>query len=273
MTCPEDDVLVTLSDGELGEKQSRAVRAHVEQCTRCRAELGELASIGGDLRAPLSGALGGQTAESFADGVLAQLDRPRSSPASRWPRWTMMLAAAAALPLTVTAAVHYTRAPNTEEWTARGGASEGVSSVKRTLVRFGRVTDTSFEPIAEGSVVEADALLAAEVGGTEGAPRFLLAFLVDSAGERHWIYPVYEPGAPPPSSVALPVTAGPRVLGSMVRLDHPAPGPGRLVAIVLPRNENVDHVEHAALDQLAYDRLAAHYEESLVVVTRVEIHQ
>ncbi|MBX3189671.1 MAG: zf-HC2 domain-containing protein [Labilithrix sp.] len=265
MTCPEGDVLIALSDGELGEKRARAVRSHVDQCSRCRAELAELSTIAGDLRAPIPGALGGKSAESFADDVLAELDRPRAVPASRWTRWAMMLAAAAALPLAATAAVHWTRP--SETWTARGAE---ISPVKRTALRFGRVTE-SFEPIAEGAVVEADALLAAEVAGTEGAPRFLLAFLVDAAGERHWIYPVYEPGAQPPSSVVLPVTAGPRVLGSMVRLDHPAPGPATLVAIVLSRSETVEHVERAPLEQLSRERLGAHYEGSLVVTTRVEI--
>src|SRR5262249_30983250 len=115
-------------------------------------------------------------------------------------------------------------------------------------------------------------LIAAEIGATEGGPlRYLLAFLVDSAGERHWIYPVYEPGAPPPSAMALPVTTAPRVLGSMVRLDRPAPGPARLVALVLPRIESLDHVEPASLEQVGREQLVSHYGGSLVVTTRVEI--
>ena len=49
-------------------------------------------------------------------------------------------------------------------------------------------------------------------------------------------------------------------------------GPGLwLVAIVLSRSESVDHVEHAPLDRLTREQLAAHYEGALVVVTRVEI--
>jgi hypothetical protein len=108
-------------------------------------------------------------------------------------------------------------------------------------------------------------------GSTEGPPRYLLAFLVDSAGDRHWIYPTYEPGTPPPSAMALPVTVAPRVLGSMVRLERPARGPARLVAVVLQRGESVEHVERAPLEQLTREQLAMHYRGALVAVTRVEI--
>ena len=273
MTCPEQDVLIALGDGELPESRARSVRAHAGACTRCQADLACLAAIADDLRAPVPGALGRRTADTFADDVLAKLDAPRSSQRSaRSWRWIGLLAAAAALPLAVGVAHRQAQAPRVaDEWAARGGTSTAPATT-RTLVRFGRVSTTDFEPLADGARIDADALLAAEVGGTEGAPRlFLLAFLVDATGERHWIYPSYEPGAPPPSSIALPVTDAPRVLGSMVRLDRPASGPGRLFGIVLPHSESVDHVERASLDELTRDRLEAHYPGALVVTVSVEI--
>ena len=272
MMCPDHDVLIALGDGELAESRAKSVRAHTAGCTRCRAELDELATIAGALRAPLAGALDGRSAEAFADDVLASIDRPRTRRRdARWPRWIGVLAAAAALPLAVGLAYRHTRAnADANEWSARGGAAS-AEDTKRTLVQFGRVSGTSFEPIVEGARLDADALVAAEIGGTAGPPRYLLAFLVDAAGERHWIYPAYEPGAPPPTAMALPATVAPRVLGSMVRLERPAPGPARLVAIVLPRSESVEHVERAPLDRLTREQLATHYEGALVVVTRVEI--
>jgi hypothetical protein len=272
MTCPDRDVLVALGDGELAESRAQSVRAHTAGCTRCRGEVDELAAIARDLRAPLPGALGGRTAEAFADDVMANLDRPAARTRdARWPRWIGVLAAAAALPIAFGLAHRFGRQDgDANDWTARGGLAS-AEATKRTLVQFGRVSGTAFEPLADGARLDADALIAAEVGGTDGAPRYLLAFLVDSAGERHWIYPTYEPGAPPPSAMALPVTVAPRVLGSMVRLDRPASGAAQLVAIVLPRSEGVDHVEHAPRDRLTREQLAKHYEGALVVVTRVEI--
>lgn len=272
MTCPEHDVLVALGDGELAESRAQSVRAHTEGCTRCRAELAELAAIAGDLRAPLPGALRRHSAEAFADDLLAKLDRPRvRASRARLPPWASALAAAAALVFAVGVSYRCTR-PNgdSSEWTARDGLASAPTT-QRTLVQFGRVSGTSFAPIVDGARLGADAVLAAEIGGTEGPTRYLLAFLVDAAGDRHWIYPAYEPGAPAPSALALPVTAAPRVLGSMVRLDRPASGAAQLVAIVLSRSESVDHVEHAPLDRLTREQLAAHYEGALVVVTRVEI--
>lgn len=276
MTCPEHDVLIALGDGELPESQARSVRAHAGGCTRCQSELATLASLADDLRGAVPGALGRRTAEAFADDVLAKLDSPRPvARTSSSRRWIGVLAAAAALPLALGLAHRHAHAPDAADgWTARGGASAAASTTNvraRTLVRFGRVSGTAFEALAEGARFEADALLAAEVGGTEDATRFMLAFLVDSAGDRHWIYPSYEPGAPPPSSIALPVTVAPRVLGSMVRLDRPAAGPARLVAIVLPRSESVDYVEHAPLDRLSREQLEARYPDALVVAVSVEI--
>ncbi|MCW5837264.1 MAG: hypothetical protein KIS78_33020, partial [Labilithrix sp.] len=180
---------------------------------------------------------------------------------------------AAALPLAGAVAYRYAAPPASDEWTARGAAASAPET-RRTLVQFGRVSGTSFAAVADGARLDADALIAAEVGATEGAPRFLLAFLVDASGERHWIYPAYEAhaaGAPAPSSIALPSTAAPRVLGSMVRLDRPAPGPARLVAIVLSRSESIEHVERAPVEQLSRERLEARYPGALVVTTRVEI--
>lgn len=264
MTCPKEDVLIALMDGELGESQARSVRAHAEGCTRCTNELATVKSIAADLGAEVPGALG-KDVEAFADDVLGALDRPRAAPKARWSttRWALLLAAAIAIPLAVMAV----RSSRPEEWASRGVASRAST----TLFRFGRVVETSFEPITEGTVVAPDALLAAEVGQTEGAPRFLLAFMIDAAGERHWIYPVYEPGAAPPSAIALPVTQPPRVLGSMVRLDHPAKGAARLVAIVLPRSETVEWVEKAPLESLTREGLLARYAGSLVIVTHVEV--
>lgn len=271
MTCPRHDILVALGDGELPESQARSVRAHASGCTRCKSELAELAAIADDLRAPVPGALGLRSAEDFADEVLAKLGAPRTGPRDRrLPRWVGVLAAAAVLPLAVTAAHRFAQAPRaTGEWTARGVPR--APAAMRTLVTFGRVSGTTFEPLADGARLEADALLAAEIAGTEGPPRYLLAFLIDGSGERHWIYPSYEPGAPPPSSIALPVSVAPRVLGSMVRLDRPAPGRARLVAVVLERSETVDYVEQAPLDKLSSEELEAHYRGALVVTTSVEI--
>ncbi len=274
MTCPEHDVLIALGDGELSESQARWVRAHAGACTRCQADMASLASITDDLRAPVPGALGRRTAEAFADDVLAKLDAPRPVPQrAAFRRWIGLLAAAGALPIAFAFSLAHRSAEvprGADEWTARGGASN-ASVTMGTLVRFGRVSGKAFEPLADGARIDADALLAAEVGGTEGQPRFMLAFLVDSAGERHWIYPAYEPDAPPPSSIALPVTAAPRVLGSMVRLERPASGPARLVAIVLPKSESVDHVEQVSVDDLSPERLATHYPGAFVVNVNVEI--
>lgn len=270
-TCPGPDDLIALSDGELTESRARAVRAHTSDCTRCSSELTELATVASDLRAPVPGALGRRTTEQFADELLARLDDARTVPQGRRiPRWALALAAAAALPLAITAATRsMPSSTGGGEWTARGGASTAEVSMRASL-RFGRVSGTTFEPFEDGALLAADALLTAEIGGTEGSPRYLLAFLVDSKGERHWIAPSYPPGAPP-SSVAIPSTSTPRVLDAMVRLDRPAPGSGRLVAIVLGRSESVEYVEHASLDELTPARLMAHYPGALVVATRVEV--
>ena len=63
----------------------------------------------------------------------------------------------------------------------------------------------------------------------------------------------------------------PRVLGSMVRLDRPASGRARLVAIVLQRSESVDYIEQAPRGELSSEQLEAHYPGALVITTSVEV--
>jgi len=275
--CPAHDTLVSLIDGELAETRARAVRAHVESCARCRAALGELEALVADLRAPVPDALG-QSPEAFADEVLARLaSRPARSSERRSAllgRAAPFLAAAACVALAVGVGWRATsRRAADAEFSARGAASLSApdDDPRRTLVRFGRVRDGVFEPILDGAHVRADDILVGEVGATEGAQRYLLAFVVDAAGERHWLYPAWEVGAPRPVASALPRTASPRVLGTMVRLEDPAPGPAQLVAIVLRHAESVDFVEQAPASELTRERLAARYPDALISVTRIVV--
>lgn len=266
-TCPDHDELAALIDREVTEARAEALREHAEECGRCREELGSFDALARRLRTPVPGALG-RSAEAFADDVMAMIDQPRpvTAPARRQPRW-VVLAAAAVIPLLVGAAALHRTSASDGEWTARGGSAP--SAVERTLFRFGRVEAGAFDPITSGMRIGTHDVLAAEVGATESGPRFLLAFLLDATGERHWIYPAYEVGAPPPASVTLPATASPRVLSSMVRLDDPAPGPATLVAVVLGRAESVEFVEGAAREELGRERLQAHYGDALVVTVPV----
>jgi hypothetical protein len=262
MTCPDDLALVALHDGELSENQASTIRKHVTECASCRARLASIESIAADLAAPLPSALR-MPPEAFADGVLARIDQRRERPTSR-ARW-LVVAAAAALLLGVGIRSQVDRR---DEWSARGGGS--TTPVQRTQLRFGRVAGTAFEPIERGAHVAADATLAVEIAGTDRST-FLLAFLLDSAGDRHWLYPSYTDETPHPLSVSVPQGTTPHVLDSMVRPDHPAPGHAHLIAIVLPKVESIDFVESEDASALTREQLASHYPGSLVVSLEVEI--
>jgi hypothetical protein len=272
VNCPTEPELAALVDGELAESRAHAVRDHAGACVPCRRTVAQLEQVTALVRAPVAGALGRHSSESFADLVLAQLDRPRATRARMWPRVAGFAAVAAALAALALGLVWRHRAP-ADEWAARGsppGAPAG-ESVRRVLLRFGRISGDHFDPITPGATIYPNEVIAAEVGRTGRRPLFLLAFVVDAEGERHWIYPAYEVGAPPPSAEPLPAADVPRVLSTMTRLSGPAAGPARLVAIVLTKPASVDPIESAALEDLSREKLASHFPNALVTETRVVV--
>jgi hypothetical protein len=271
VNCPTEPELAALVDGELAESRAHALRDHAGTCMPCRRAIGQLEQVTALVRAPIAGALGRHSKESFADLVLAQLDRPRATRARRWPLVAGLTAIASVATL-IAVLVWHERAP-AEEWAARGsppGAPAG-ESVRRVLLRFGRISGDHFDPITPGATIYPSEVIAAEVGRTGRRPLFLLAFVVDAEGERHWIYPAYEVGAPPPSAEPLPTADVPRVLSTMTRLSGPATGPARLVAIVLTKPASVEPIETAPLEDLSREKLASHFPNALVTETRVVV--
>jgi hypothetical protein len=271
VNCPTEPELAALVDGELAESRAHAVRDHAGACNPCRRAITQLEQVTALVGAPVAGALGRHSSESFADLVLAQLDRPRPTRARRWPLWPGLAAVAAAVALALGLVLHH-RAP-ADEWAARGSphGAPTSESVRRVLLRFGRISGDHFDPITPGATIYPNEVIAAEVGRTGRRSLFLLAFVVDAEGERHWIYPAYEVGTPPPSAEPLPTADVPRVLSTMTRLSGPATGPARLVAIVLTKPTSVEPIESAALEDLSREKLASHFPNALVTETSVVV--
>jgi hypothetical protein len=268
VNCPAAVEIAALVDGELAESRARDIRAHAVACAQCRASIAACEKVIEDLRTPMAGVLGEKSPEAFADAVLAGLDRPRGD-ASRWAGWRLALGPLLAAAVVVVAfGLVWRRSAVQGEWTARGGRAHD-EPVRNVLLRFGRVPGGAFDVLGDGARIGRHDVLAAEVGRTGHRQLFLLAFLVDALGERHWIYPAYEVGAAPPSSEPLPLADSPRLLSTMTRLEDLAPGPARIVAIVLPASETVEYVEAAPVAELAQEKLAAHYPRALVVATNV----
>jgi hypothetical protein len=237
-------------------------------CRRAIMQLGQVAAL---VHAPMAGGLGRHSSESFADLVLAELDRPRATRARKWPLMASLVAAATTAALVV--GLVWRERAGAEEWAARGSppGAPASESVRRMLLRFGRISGDHFDPITPGATIYPNEVIAAEVGRTGRRSLFLLAFVVDAEGERHWIYPAYEVGAPPPSAEPLPTADVPRVLSTMTRLSGPATGPARLVAIVLTKPASVEPIETAPLEDLSRERLASHFPNALVTETRVVV--
>jgi len=269
--CPDAIEIAAFADGHVIESRAREIRVHLARCEVCRRASGATERVAAGMREPIAGVLGDRSPESFADEVLSRLDGARASERA-WARFPFVvgpLLAVAAVMIAVGVAWRAPAAP--AEWTARGGAPGADNPIRHVLLRFGRVSGGRFAALGEGARLGREDVLAAEVGHTGRKPLFLLAFLVDAKGERHWIYPAYELGAAPPSAEPLPVADGPRPLSTMTRIDGPAAGPARLLGIVLPTRESVDFVESAPVADLARDRLEARYPRALVVETNVEV--
>lgn len=278
-SCPEDAELVVFLDGQATEERAIDVRAHLRECAPCRERLREIEAIRVELARPIEDVLGG-SATAFADEIDAKIDRSARSAAvekrTTLRFWGAMMVAAA-IPLAIGVGFGIDRARSSRdgigEWTARGGGSS--SGPRQASIQLGKITtagaSTAFEPIGDGAVIGRNEILAAEVGVASGERLWLLSFLVDASGERHWIYPAYESSAAPPSAVPLPKDAVPRVLSTMVRLDSPPEGDAVLFAVILAAPESVVYVENARASDLTPAELTRHYPGALVVSKRVRV--
>jgi hypothetical protein len=235
--CPENDELVRLLDGELTENRAGDVRAHVDDCARCRDELAAYRQLVQAVAVPAAAAPGAE-ARTLARLKAAAQETPAGKPWFAWPRLALgfsAVAVAAAVLLVV-----MRPKPATEgEFTARGG---GAHSLARDVDVEVYANKASLQRLRDGDVVGPDTPFAISYRNV-GKPAFAIVFAVDAKGERHWIAPAYLSEHDDPASIALSQTTTDVVLPNATQLEGPASGALHVYSVVTAEPVHVSDVE------------------------------
>ncbi|HEX8700786.1 MAG TPA: zf-HC2 domain-containing protein [Myxococcaceae bacterium] len=253
--CPEPMELFQWLDGEVTTNRARQLESHVAGCPTCRQELAAQQRLISRLREPPK-----PPDEQDVQALMARLRAQPLPRRSLWqPAWPVGLAAACLLGLGVVLwQSGPTRPP--EPFAARGGPS--ASSLERHV---GVELLSAGQPpvlLRSGASVRRTTPLFARYRNLGEAPAFLLLFAQDAAGELHWLYPAYLAPGEDPRSVALPPSEKDTAMAEAVMLDHPAPGPLRVFALVSPEPLRVLDVEQLGADVLTEAGLRARWPEA-----------
>lgn len=216
MSCPAAETWLSYCAGEAPPPVSDALEAHARSCARCRGEL----AFARALQAPSAPAA--DTAR-LAAAVMRATSRP--APSSR------ALGALAAGLLAVVAVGLAARWRPGGEVTARGG--EPHTWQQRVIAEL-RPAGAVRRPVLDGEPLARATRWAVWYRNAEAErPLFLLAYLVDAAGELHWLTPAYRVEGQEPAPAPLPTSLGEQLLGEVVQFDAAA-GPATLVTLVGP---------------------------------------
>jgi hypothetical protein len=233
--CPDVDLWPRLLDGDLPEREAHALRAHAAGCTRCTAELESSERLLSALSRPAAAA---------PQKVRALMQAIEQAAPPRRPALTLGLAAAAAV--AVIAAVGALRPFSNDGAFTPRGATLGWRQKVRAEVR---PLEHAAQPLKPGAALRGDAPLAVWYRNLEeDKPLYLLAWLVDGAGEVHWIVPTWPQGGDAPSSARLPRADVAALMPEAFVADEPQGGAGMLITVVSQRPLSAQAVEDTRPD-------------------------
>ena len=259
MKCPPTEELGAWLDRELGQRRADEVAHHVASCTVCRAAVRQLEQLLAELKAPAAT----RATPDRVGRILARLaEPPRRARRGRWLGLAGALVAVAAVVLVVRPA------PDAGEFAARGGGSASLAQqVGATVYALA----TRATPLAAGTHVRADTAYVVGYRDLATTPVWTLTFAIDARGDVHWLYPAYTAAAEVPA--AAPLAPGDReaLMPDGVVLDHPAPGPLRIIALILPSRPSVAAIEALHGEELSVAALQARFPTAVISELRVEV--
>jgi anti-sigma factor RsiW len=266
---PDADELARYLDGESSENRAAAIRAHVVGCARCRDELARQRRLITDLAAPIADANDDRVAQLMRRLATAPA-RPAPSGRTWWLGGGVALAACAALAVVVA-----TRAPDTDaviDARARGAdhRDDRAATAIARHVGVAAYTSPARVRLHDGDRVAADTAYVISYRNLDrAAPLYLLAFAVDAGGAVHWLYPGFVDPAADPPAIALPVADTDAWFADSVAFDDVAPGPLRIVTIVLASRPRLSAIEQLSPDQRSRAALQARWPDAVVRETTV----
>ena len=261
-TCPTEDDLIALLDGEATENRAAELRAHLQRCASCQAILASFERLR-DALAELSDVPEEGTAPRVLERLQAAPPAPLTPPRSK-RRLAYPLAVAGVLAVAAAAAIWPRLHGDPGTFASRGHGPEGEArSLHRDVGVTVRRGAPGLPPLADGEGVSAETSYAVTYRNLgAGASAFLMVLAVDSAHVVHWIHPAYLEAGDDPSSVPLDHAALDQLLPATVTLDGPASGELRVITLVSPRPLRVSQIEGLGAQEIAPGPLRARFPEA-----------
>jgi hypothetical protein len=252
--CPQPMELFQWLDGEATTNRARELEEHVASCSTCRHELAAQQRLISRLREPPR-----PPEEQDVQAIMARLHVPPPMARPFWqPVWRAGLAASC---LVVLGVLLWQAGPQDapKSFAARGGGTPSLDRyVGVDLLSAGQPPVL----LRDGAVLRQTTPLFARYRHLGEAPAFLLLFAQDAAGELHWLYPAYLTPGDDPRSVTLPPSERDTPMPEAVALEHPAPGPLHVFALVTSEPVRVLDVEGLGQGALTESLLRARWPEA-----------
>jgi len=230
--CPDPAQLVALEDGEATENDAAALRAHVNTCPSCAAELAALGALRERLHAPVVNV----DVERVARAVEREIRAPAQRRRSVWFGMAAAFAACAALAIGVFSP---TGDHEAAEFAARGGSTTSGARRDVALSLFESRGDRLL-PVSSGITLPSDAVFALSYA-TKSARSVHrgVVIAVDAAREVHWLYPAFTDPSHVPEPFELSPGRAETAMPSVVRLQSPAAGPLVVIALLDPAEPTI----------------------------------
>jgi hypothetical protein len=237
--CPGAQELTKLLDGELTENRAGELRAHVNGCVACAAELAAQGRLVSRIAAPIPGV----PSESALSEVMRRLDevgeaqgRSRMVSHVAWALSGLAVVVSLALMVVVRP---LDEARERREFAARGATVDWKRKVGVELWAL----ESAPRRISSGDRLSPGVALVGSFSNVESSTAYLLAFALDTRGEVHWLYPAYLDRRSDPPSIRLDASIVHRALEESVILEDVPPGPLRFVFVVTAEPLRVSDVE------------------------------
>lgn len=270
-TCPNEDDLFLFTAGDQTENLAVELNKHIADCNRCQSLMDRCK----ELRVGISADVPGLHPQNATNEVMRKIRSGNPQPATRaWLRgWYLGMGSAAAAAAVALFVVLGGGENNSGTFQAR--SSETKPELERKVgADFYAMRDGALMKLDERMPVRAaEGLSLSYINAVRDRSVFMLAFVVDSQHEIHWLYPAYTDATKDPLAIELRATAQQVVLPDTVQLDNPAAGNASLIWIAATERRSVSSVEALAMKARTAASLRKLWPNSEVGHVRVRIER
>ncbi len=271
-SCPQESELLLLINGEQTENRAALMSKHLRGCSRCQSTI----RCWKDLQRGIAADMPNLEPQSAANAVMRRIRAGESTPTrDRSLRaWHLGLGSAVAVAaLMLFVIIGERRGDDPASFQARS-ANTGSELARKVGADFYAMRDGALAKLSHDiRLGSAEGLTLSYVNALRGTSVFMLAFVIDSQGEIHWLYPAFTDANTDPQAIKLRSSDQQIVLPETVQMDAPATGAASLVWIASTERRAVSSVETLAKQERTVGALRKRWPESEVGHLRVRIER